>query len=237
VNQLNSFLSALKAAYNQQGQVGKLLLPGLALLIFCCLCSVTFSLFRSGSRNSPATIVPSLIVLTTEGTQATPTALFDFDFPTFTPFPTLPFATALPTLTPLPTLTASPTQPVPAATGTSLPTMTSPPIIPTNPPATAIPTSSGSVRIVTVDKPAEFADIQNLSNAPVDLDGWRLVSETGNQSCRLRGTLQPSEVLRVWSGRGNPGFDCRFPINIWNDNTADPAVLYNPQGVEVSRFP
>jgi hypothetical protein len=88
-----------------------------------------------------------------------------------------------------------------------------------------------------VDKPAEFVEIQNLSNAEVNLRGWRLVSETGNQSCTLRGTLQPNEVLRVWARRGDPGLDCGFPINIWNDNASDPAVLYDPQGEEVSRFP
>jgi lamin tail-like protein len=88
-----------------------------------------------------------------------------------------------------------------------------------------------------VDKPLEYVDIQNLSNAPVDLQGWRLVSETGNQSCALRGVLQPNEVLRVWARRGTPGLSCRFPINIWNDNQADPAVLYNAQGQEVSRVP
>jgi hypothetical protein len=89
-----------------------------------------------------------------------------------------------------------------------------------------------------VNKPAEYVEIQNFSQIPVNLRGWRLVSETGNQSCNLRGTLDPNEVLRIWSRRGNPGFDCRLGNNdIWIDNAADPAVLYNPQGEEVSRFP
>jgi hypothetical protein len=89
-----------------------------------------------------------------------------------------------------------------------------------------------------VNKPAEYVEIQNFSQTPVNLRGWRLVSETGNQSCNLRGTLEPNEVLRVWARRGNPGFDCRLGNNdIWLDNAADPAVLYNPQGEEVSRFP
>ena len=88
-----------------------------------------------------------------------------------------------------------------------------------------------------MNKPAEYVEIQNFSQTPVNLSGWRLVSETGNQSCDLRGTLEPNEVLRIWARRGNPGFDCRFPNDIWRDNVADPAVLYNPQGEEVSRFP
>ncbi len=229
--QINSFLSALKTTYSQQGQVGKILLPALFLLASCCLCSILISLFPLGSRNSPAS-VPSPIILPSQGIVATPTALFNFGTVTFAPFPTFPSSTALPTLTagqpPTESPTPIPTQIVPTATGTSLPTVT-------NPPAT--PTIGGSVLIVAVNKPMEYVDIQNLRNAPVDLQGWRLVSETGNQSCTLRGVLQPNEVLRVWAGRGTPGLSCRFPINIWNDNQADPAVLYDAQGQEVSRSP
>jgi hypothetical protein len=91
--------------------------------------------------------------------------------------------------------------------------------------------------IIAVDKVAEYVEIQNFSTVRVNLRGWRLVSETGNQSCALRGTLDPDEVLRIWSRRGNPGFDCRFSSSIWRDNVEDPAVLYNPEGEEVSRFP
>jgi hypothetical protein len=80
-------------------------------------------------------------------------------------------------------------------------------------------------------------EVQNFSQTPVNLRGWRLVSETGDQLCNLRGTLDPNEVLRIWSRRGNPGFDCRLGNDIWLDDAADPAVLYNPQGEEVSRFP
>ena len=93
------------------------------------------------------------------------------------------------------------------------------------------------MQIITLDKREEYAEIQNFSNATVELNGWRLVSEVGNQSCRLRGMLEPNEILRIWADRGTPGFDCRFRDNIWRDNASDPAVLYNAQGQEVSRFP
>jgi hypothetical protein len=46
--------------------------------------------------------------------------------------------------------------------------------------------------------------------------------------------LKPGEVLKVWANRG-PGFDCQLPGEIWLDNALDAAVLYNPQGQEVSR--
>ena len=227
MEQINSFILRLKTLYSQQGQVGKILLPGLFLLVFCCLCSVLVSVLRP--RNSPNP-VPSPVVLPSVGVAATPTALFSFA--SLTPFsvPTLPPSTALPTLTPLPTETPTSTQTVPTATGTSLPTVTA-----TQPPVT-VP-STGSVRIATMDKAMEYVELQNVGNAPVDLTGWKLVSETGSQSCTLRGVLQPNEVLRVWARKGDPGLSCGFSFNIWNDNQADPAVLYNAQGEEISRFP
>lgn len=231
--QINSFLSALKTTYSQQGQVGKILLPGLFLLVFCCLCSVLIGVFRPRNASNP---VPSPIVLPSVGVVATPTALFSFA--SLTPFsvPTLPSSTPLPTLTPPPTGTQTPTQLLPTVTASSIPTDTAT-AIPTAIPATATATSGSSVLIVAVNKPREYVDIQNVSTAPVDLSGWKLVSELGNQSCTLRGTLQPNEVLRIWARRGNPGFDCGFSIFIWKDNQADPAVLYNAQGEEVNRYP
>jgi|SRR5215216_1720416 len=227
--QIRSFLAALQTTYNQQSQLGKILIPGLFLFVFCCLCSVLIGLFPS--RNSPAS-VPSPNIVPTTSTQPTPTALFEFEFPTFTPFPTLPPSTALPTLTPPPTGTATLTSTAPTTTVTLIPTNTA-----TQPPPAPTIVSSPPLTIVDVDKVSEYVDIQNLTNAPVDLRGWRLVSEVGSQSCALRGTLQPNRVLRIWAHQGDPGFDCRFPSNIWRDNEPDPAVLYNPQGQEVSRFP
>jgi hypothetical protein len=115
---------------------------------------------------------------------------------------------------------------------TPLPTVT-----PTRIPPTATATSIPSVTIIHVNKTEEYVEIRNRTNAAVNLRGWRLISEVGNQSCALRGTLDPDEVLRIWARRGQPGFDCRLGSNIWDDNSPDPAVLYNAQGEEVSRFP
>ena len=237
MKQINSFISALKTTYSQQGQIVKVLIPALLVLGFCCLCSVLIPLLPS--RN-PSNVPLSPNVFPTEGTQATPSPLFSFS--TFTPFPTQTsfVPTAFPTLTASPTGTQTPTGFVPTATATSIPSATataSPIPTATNPPATATATSVSSIVIIGVNKPAEYVEIQNFSQTPVNLRGWRLVSETGNQSCDLRGTLAPNDVLRIWARRGNPGFDCRFPNDIWRDNEADPAVLYNSQGEEVSRFP
>ncbi len=234
---INTFLSTLKTTYKQQDQTGKILFAILFVFLFCCICSVPVSVLRFGSRGASTPIPSPDIFPTSDGTQPTPTSLFDFDFPTLTPFPTLTFSvpTPFPTFTPSPTGSTTPSSLPPTATLTPLPTMTATQPPPTNPPAT--PTRVSSIHIITVNKAEEYVDIRNDTNAPVNLRGWKLVSELGNQSCALRGTLEPEEMLRIWARRGNPGFDCRLGSNVWSDNTPDPAVLYNPEGEEVSRFP
>jgi micrococcal nuclease len=96
--------------------------------------------------------------------------------------------------------------------------------------------SGGSLEIVAVNKQAEYVDIKNGSSASVDLTGWILVSEKGSQTCALGGTIQPGQTLRVWAGSGE-GFSCGFGKPIWNNSEPDPAVLYNPQHAEISRYP
>ena len=235
--QIKAFFSTLRATYNQQGQTGKILFALLAVFVFCCLCSIPISVLRFGSRGASTPVPSPGSFPTAGGTQPTPTSLFDFDFPTLTPFPTLTFSvpSPFPTLTPEPTGSPTSTPIAPTATLTPLPTLTATSPPPTNPPAT--PTRVRSIQIITVNKAEEYVEIRNDTNASVNLRGWRLVSELGNQSCALRGTLEPNEVLRIWARRGNPGFDCRFRNDIWNDNQVDPAVLYNPEGEEVSRVP
>lgn len=231
--EINSLLSSLKTTYSQPGQIGAKLVPVLFLFVICCLCSVTVSLFQS--RNSPG-VTPSPNIFPTQETGVTPTPLFNFGGATFTPFPTLPGPTPFPTFTPSLTSTETAIPVVPTATETAIPSATNT-LIPTNTVPPPTPTSSSPVLIIALDKAEEYAEIQNVSNEPVNLRGWRLVSEVGDQSCNLRGTLDPNEVLRIWSRRGSPGFDCRLGSSIWRDNEDDPAVLYDPQGEEVSRFP
>lgn len=228
--QIDSFFVALNAAYSRQGPAGKILIGTLVLMLFCCLCAIPMVLLPL--RRSPI-VAPGPVVLPTQGTQASATALPDPGLATMTPSPTTTsfVPTPFPTLTPLPTgspTAISSTTLTPSPTLTPLPTDTAPPTA-TEP--------SGPVIIIAVDKEAEYAEIRNISPEEVNLRGWRLVSEIGNQSCGLRGTLAPGEVLRIWARRGEPGFDCRLGREIWMDNEVDPAVLYNRDGQEVSRFP
>ena len=107
----------------------------------------------------------------------------------------------------------------------------------TEPGASSGGSSSGSLVIVTVNKSAEYVDIKNGSSSSVDLTGWNLLSEKGSQSCQLGGVIQSGAILRIYAASGSDGFNCNYSKNIWNNSEPDPAVLYNPQGAEVSRFP
>jgi endonuclease YncB( thermonuclease family) len=93
-----------------------------------------------------------------------------------------------------------------------------------------------AVVIVGVNKVDEYVDIANDSVVAIDLTGWALVSERGDQRCKLTGTIASGQTLRIWA-RSGPGYSCNFSENIWNNSELDPAVLYNAQGIEVSRFP
>ncbi|HSJ59452.1 MAG TPA: thermonuclease family protein [Anaerolineae bacterium] len=104
---------------------------------------------------------------------------------------------------------------------------------------TPTPAPAGAnILIVTVDKRAEFVDIQNVGSTAQDLAGWVLLSEKGNQVCPLSGTIAPGATLRIWAmaqDSGQGGYNCGFDENIWNNSESDPAVLYDAQGREVAR--
>lgn len=158
--------------------------------------------------------------------------------------------TSLPTVPPQPTQQLPSTQPPPTQPPPTQPPPTQPP--PTQPPPTqlpptqppqATPTSqpeTGSeVVIVGVNKRDEYVDVSNNGGANVDLSGWTLVSEKGNQRCPLGGVIAAGQTLRIWaltSDSGQGGFNCGFGSPIWNNSEPDPAVLYNAAGQEVSRW-
>ncbi|HEX2995520.1 MAG TPA: hypothetical protein VHP14_11885, partial [Anaerolineales bacterium] len=140
MKQLNTFLSLLKEKYNQQGQWGRILFPTAFLLAVCCLCAIPVRLFSQALGGAPTSTLGGVIP-TSAGTQPTPTALFNFDATIF-PSPVAP--SPLPT-TPAPataTLTSAPAIP----TQTAVPSDTN-----TSPPPTA--SSTGSVRVIAVNKP------------------------------------------------------------------------------------
>lgn len=107
-------------------------------------------------------------------------------------------------------------------------------------PHTPLPEQSvaaSSLVIFSLNPLGEFVDIQNVGEVAIDLTGWKLVSVKGNEDCLLGGMIQPSEILRIFSGSKQPGYSCGFEKPIWEDSEPDPAVLYDPDGNEIDRYP
>ena len=179
---------------------------------------------RSTNTTPPTDPPPTSTVAPTETPQPTNTPR-----PTSTPQPT---NTLRPTDPPVPT--AAPTQPIPTAAPTQPPQPTA---VPANLPTAAPPPQTGSLVITNVNKRDEYVDIHN-NGGDVDLAGWILRSEKGSQDCPLGGVLAAGQSLRIHAlaeDAGLGGFNCGFGGPIWNNSESDPAVLINPQGVEVSR--
>lgn len=209
-------ISDLLVWFSQLKPGGKLAIGGVGLFFLVCMFSVLSAVYMQLGQSAAATPTyqgaDSLVLITwTPAGSATATSS------------ATPTSTPVPTRTPLPT--GLPTQKFETATLVILPTSTIRPVI-----------FGGTIIIIGVDKKEEYVDIQNIG-APVNLKGWVLVSERGHQSCELNGILQTKQVLRIWAGTNEVGYSCGFLRTIWTDNELDPAVLYNPQGKEVSRYP
>lgn len=81
------------------------------------------------------------------------------------------------------------------------------------------------VRIVALDKTAELVRLQNVSDAPVNLDGWALCSMRGGEvQAGVGGTLAPG-ATRDFANPGEP---------LWSNSNRDDAALYDPAGRLVS---
>ena len=208
----------IPARFSKLNLSAKLALAALGLISLFCLCSFMSSLFTQLGQAPLATATyqgaDSVVIVTW-----TPA----FSIPTSSITPT---SSPAPTRTPLPT--SLPTRSFETATLVVLPT------------GINLATGRGVLTISGMDKDLEYVDIQNIGYGAVFLSGWTLISEKGEQVCRLSGILQPREVLRVWASTGpvgSKGFSCGFLRRIWSNSELDPAVLYNPDGQEVSRYP
>jgi len=127
----------------------------------------------------------------------------------------------------------------------SMPALTPPTITPVTPtpskppaPATQPPASSGSVSIASIDLAGEVVTLINNGGSAVDLAGWKLVSEKGNQTYSFPGgtTIPAGGTLKVLSGPkavASTGALMWTKSNMWN-NDGDPGALYNAQGQMVS---
>ena len=96
--------------------------------------------------------------------------------------------------------------------------------------------NQGVAGIIEVNKIEEFVIIRNLGSAKLDLNGWILASERGNQTCALHGQLAPGEDLIIHSQKGEGGLSCGLREPIWNNSQRDPASLYDPAGMLIDRW-
>jgi hypothetical protein len=84
------------------------------------------------------------------------------------------------------------------------------------------------VKIVGIDKGGEIVTLQNVSAAPVSLDGWKMCSAKGAQEhMGIGGTLAPGEQ-RPFTHQGG---------NIWANGDRDDGALYDTEGRIVSYWP
>ncbi|WMM25186.1 MBL fold metallo-hydrolase [Tissierella sp. MB52-C2] len=98
------------------------------------------------------------------------------------------------------------------------------------------PVNKPDVIISHVDKIEEIVTIKNNSKDEINLEGWKLLSVTGNQEYIFpKYVLKGAEVVTVTSGdkEGDLNWGSN---NIWNNTKSDPAVLYDESGKEIFRF-
>lgn len=100
-------------------------------------------------------------------------------------------------------------------------------------------TAKSTVELSNIDLSGEVVSIINSSNTPVNLTGWKLVSEVGNQSYTFPAgtTLAGGGTLKVVSGekaQSGAGILVWTQSNIWN-NDGDPGALYDAEGQLVAK--
>ena len=217
--------------FSKQRLSGRIFLVAMGLLSVICMCALAATFFTRTGQQSPA------ITETYPGADTVIYITWTPGPPTRTSTPN-PSAIVIPTDSPTPTISPTATE-TEAPLPTGLPTLSldyktaTLVVFPTFSRATA----GALILITAVDKELEFVDIQNVGGAPTSINGFVLVSEVGNQSCILRGILLSKQILRIWAGTGQIGFSCGFRNPIWSNDELDPAVLYNAEGQEVSRYP
>lgn len=82
------------------------------------------------------------------------------------------------------------------------------------------------IKIVTVNKVLEFVRLQNLSNAPVNLIGWRMCSINGAQTHTGIRDVMPVGAIGDFPYAGQD--------SIWINSIRDDGALYDPDGRLIS---
>ncbi|MEA4973990.1 MAG: lamin tail domain-containing protein [Candidatus Metalachnospira sp.] len=106
--------------------------------------------------------------------------------------------------------------------------------------STAAKTSgSDSVKIVELDKKAEYVVIKNVSSNTIDITGWVIVSVRGNQRFTFpQYSLEPNATVKVGDSGSNSDVDFHWldGRGTWNNSESDPAELYDSKGTLIDRY-
>jgi hypothetical protein len=82
------------------------------------------------------------------------------------------------------------------------------------------------IQITNINKDLETVTLLNKSTSAIDLTNWNMCSITGNQHHPIGGVINPGQSIAFPGPAGR----------IWNNTSADPGALYNPDGQLVSYF-
>ncbi|WP_461206653.1 lamin tail domain-containing protein [Clostridium sp. DL1XJH146] len=100
-------------------------------------------------------------------------------------------------------------------------------------------TSDEQIKIVALDKKAEYIILKNLEDESVNLKGWTILSVKGEQSFTFpEFTLEPNSTVKIGDSSKNSDVDFHWldGTGTWNNTKSDPAELYNPNGKLVDRY-
>jgi hypothetical protein len=102
----------------------------------------------------------------------------------------------------------------------------------------SVVSSENFIIISKLDKEAEYVIVTNNGTSPVNISGWRILSEKGLQDFYFpSGTVLGVGASFKVTSKGANGTGDFIMANgyIWNNDESDPAVLFDASGVEVDR--
>lgn len=97
----------------------------------------------------------------------------------------------------------------------------------------------------SLTEPDEYVEFRNVSAAPVDMSGWRLLSERrrkdGSEVFLFPAgfVLGPGQACRIYTNEDHPeycGLSFHSRVAIWHNSEPDAALLYDAADRLVSRF-
>jgi len=98
---------------------------------------------------------------------------------------------------------------------------------------------SDAVKIIELDKKAEYIVIKNVSSDTINITGWVIVSVKGNQRFTFpKCSLAPNATMKVGDSGKNSDVDFHWldGRGTWNNSESDPAELYDSIGSLIDRY-